>query len=123
MAQLITTVVPKERISLGGRYMVTAEVTFGTEYKTGGFVISEAQLKECGLTDGIVNGGWVNPVTKTEASGFYTLVIEGAPTEVQTVKVAAYVLGTATAGKPFKEPASTNGELSGYKVIVTLIGQ
>jgi hypothetical protein len=123
MAQTIKEIKPKERISLGGRFLVTAEVTLGTEYKTGGFVLTEANLKECGLPDAIVNSGWVNPLSKAEASGFYELLIEGAPTEVQTVKIAAYVLGTATAGKPFKEPASANGELSEYKLVVALIGQ
>ena len=123
MAQTIKAITPKEKISLGGRFLCTAEVTLGTEYKTGGFVLTETNLKEIGLPDGIVNSGWVNPLAKSEASGFYELLIEGAPTEAQTIKIAAYVLGTATAGKPFKEPASTNGELSEYKLIVALIGQ
>lgn len=123
MAKTIKTITPKERISIGGRLLVTAEVTLGTEYKTGGIVLTETNLKECGLTDGTVTGGFVNPISKSEASGFYSLSIENLFTEVQTVKIVAYVLGTATAGKPFKEPAESNGELSEYKVLVTLIGQ
>ncbi len=123
MAKTIKTVVPKERISIGGRLLVTAEVTLGTEYKTGGIVLTAANLQECGLTDGTVSGGWCNGLAKSEAAGFYQLVVEGSFTEAQTVKIVAYILGTAVAGKPFKEPAESNGELSEYKILVTLIGQ
>lgn len=120
MAEVIKAYTPIEKISLGGRFMVTCEVECGTEYKTGGFVISPT---ECGLPDGIVNGGWANVISKSEVTAPASVVIEGKPTEVQTVKLQLGVLGTATAGKPFKEPAGKNGELKEQKVLVTLIGQ
>ena len=123
MAQTIKAITPKEKISLGGRFLCTAEVTLGTEYKTGGILLTETNLKEIGLPDGIVNSGWCNPISKSEAAGIFNILIKGAPIELQEVFVVAYVLGTATAGKPFKEPAESNGELSEYKLIVALIGQ
>lgn len=120
MAETIKSYKPKEKTNVGGNSLVTCEVELGTEYKTGGFVLSPT---ECGLTTGAVVSGYVNPIAKSEAGGFFSLIIEGTSTEAQTVKLAAYVLGTAVAAKPFKEPASKNEELKEQKVLVTLVGR
>lgn len=54
----IASVTPLFFEAIGARRLVCGTVKFPKKYKTEGCVISETQLKELGLTNGLVDCGW-----------------------------------------------------------------
>ena len=92
----ISSVTPLFSQKIGGRLLVVGEVVFPAKYKTEGCELSEKQLNELGLTDGLVDFGWVITAGKAAKNAeqpiFQFNITNPGPTknEAQVVKIQAY---------------------------------
>ena len=115
---------------IGARILAVAEVVFPKEYKTEGCELSETQLKECGLTNGTVDCGWVisaGNAAKNAAGGLFTVTTTNPSAtpypkeEAQVVKIQNYE--TESGAHPLKEVANAGEVNKEAKLIVAFIGR
>lgn len=122
----IKEVAPVFSEKIGARLLVVGEVTFPKKYKTEGCELSEAQLKELGLTDALVDFGMVITAGKaaknTEQPIFQFNIANPGPTknEGQKVRIQAYESITTAINK---ELAAEGTKAEEAVALVALIGR
>jgi hypothetical protein len=130
-AENIVSVAPIFSEKIGARIFAVGTVKLPAEYKTEGCEISETQLKELGLTNGLVDVGWVITsgltygVKNVEQCILQITVTNPSATpspkeEAQKVKVQAYESITTALNK---ELATTSSKVSGAQALVAFIGR
>jgi hypothetical protein len=125
----IASVTPLFFESIGARRLCVGTVKFPKKYKTEGCVISETQLKELGLTSGLVDCGWIvssGKAAKNVEQGLVQLTITNPSAtpepkaEAQIVAIQAYESITTALNK---ELAAESTKLEEGIVTVVLIGR
>lgn len=125
-AENIAKVTPLFSEKMGARLMVVGEVEFPAKYKTEGCEISETQLKELGLTDALVDVGWIvtsgKAAKNAEQIPCQLNITNAGPTkaEAQKVTVQAYESITTAINK---ELASEGTKMGSGVLTVCLIGR
>lgn len=125
----IAKVTPLFQEVIGARKLVCGTVEIPTKYKTEGCPITETQLKELGLTNGLVDCGWV--VTSGKAAKNVEQIIaqlnitnpSATPepkAEAQVVRVQLYESITTA---PNKEYASESEAPKTAVLTIVLIGR
>lgn len=114
---------------LGARRLVVGTVKFNKKYPTEGAELSEAQLKELGLTNGLVDCGWIvtsGKAAKNVEQGILQLTITNPSAspypkeEAQKVKIQQYESITTALNK---EVASESELFKEGTCTVALIGR
>ncbi len=128
-AENIEKVTPLFSEKIGARLLVVGEVGMPAKYKTEGCEFTEAQLKELGLTNALVDCGWVVTSGKVAKNAEQPIVqfnitnpaVSGQePEKLQKVKLQAYE-GISTAIN--KELASEGTKAGSAIVTVAMIGR
>lgn len=125
-AENIKSVKEIVKVSIGARWLVIGEVVTLSKYKTEGMELTEAQLKEIGLPDAIVDYGFVlsgGLAAKNVEQPILQFNIENpglTKAEPQKVKIQAYESITTAENK---ELASESEKVKEAKIIVALIGR
>lgn len=129
-AENIASVTPLFLEAIGARRLVCGTVKFPKKYKTEGCEISETQLKELGLTNALVDCGWVVTSGKAAKNAEAPALIQFNITnpsatpypkeEAQKVKLQLYESITTKDSKEFASESTENEEMV---VTVVLIGR
>lgn len=122
-AENIKSVKRISRVSIGGRYLCIAEVILPKKYKTEGCELSEAQLAEIGLPDGIVDGA-IDITAGLKAKNAEMAIVQANITKPGepgcVVKIQAYESVTT---KPHKELASESEEVKEAILTFLFVGR
>lgn len=116
MAQVIKSYEVISKSSIGGRLLTVTEVTLGTEYLSGGFLLNNESL---GLTSGLIDTAWCSS-TPASPGGAKTVL----PSVVIVNNVAKLQLYPVGAEKSFfVEEADKGVVATQFKVTICAIGR